>query len=136
MKSILITDNDRRRLGTMLDDSQLARIERREHLYSLETTLDRANAVLPTEVPEDVVTMNSTVEICDLDDREPEVYTLVYPERADAFASRISVLSPLGRAILGHRIGDVVAVHTPSGRRRIRIETILFQPERAGDYHL
>jgi regulator of nucleoside diphosphate kinase len=136
MKSILITDNDRRRLGTMLDDSQFVRIERREHLHSLETTLDRASAVLPTEVPEDVVTMNSTVEILDLDDRDPEVYTLVYPERADALSNRISVLSPMGRAILGHRIGDMIAVPTPSGRRRIRIETILFQPERAGDYHL
>lgn len=138
MKSVLITDNDRRRLGTMLEDPQIALFERREHLYALETTLDQANPVRPASVPEDVVTMNSIVQIHDLDDEdgEREVYTLVFPERADVQNNRISVLAPIGRAILGRRIGDLVVIHAPSGQRRVRIEQIHYQPERAGQYDL
>lgn len=136
MKSVLITDNDRRRLGTMLEDPQIALFERREHLHALETTLDQANPVMPALVPEDVVTMNSIVQIRDLDDEdgEPEVYTLAFPQQADVQNNRISVLAPIGRAILGRRIGDLVVIHTPSGRRRVQIEQIHYQPERAGQY--
>lgn len=133
---ILITENDRRRLGTMLQDPHLSRIERREHLHALETELERASGVDPAELPHDVVTMNSTVDLCDLESGETETYTLVYPERADIDADRISVLAPLGTAILGCRVGDGVEVRTPAGVRRIRIEEIHFQPERAGVHHL
>lgn len=133
---ILITENDRRRLGTMLEDRHLSRIEQAARLQSLEAELERASGVDSAEVPHDVVTMNSTVEIRDLKSGETETYTLVYPERANIEASRISVLAPIGTAILGCRVGDVVRVQTPSGARRIRVEEIHFQPERAGEYHL
>ena len=135
-RDILITENDRRRLGTMLQDPRLSRIEQRECLDALEAELERAYGVDPAELPHDVVTMNSTVEIRDLKSGETETYTLVYPERADINANRISVLAPIGTAILGCRVGDVVRVKTPSGARRIRVEEIHFQPERAGEHHL
>jgi len=133
---ILITENDRRRLGTMLQDPHLSRIEPRESLHALEAELERAYGVDPAELPHDVVTMNSTVEIRDLNSGETETYTLVYPERAAIDANRLSVLAPIGTAILGCRVGDVVKVKTPSGVRRIRVEEIHFQPERAGEHHL
>ena len=133
---ILITENDRRRLGTMLLDPRVSKAERPEHLHALEAELERAYGVDPTELPHDVVTMNSTVEIRDLKSGETETYTLVYPERADINANRISILAPIGTAILGCRVGDVVRVKTPSGARRIRVEEIHFQPERAGEHHL
>jgi len=82
------------------------------------------------------VTMNSTVEIRDLAFDETETYTLVYPEQANIHANRLSVLAPLGTAILGCRVGDVVRVKTPSGARRVRVEEISFQPERTGQHHL
>jgi regulator of nucleoside diphosphate kinase len=134
--SITITHEDRRRLGTMLELAQSLGIERREYLHALEADLERARGADPTEVPPDLVTMNSTVELRDLETGETETYTIVYPERADVALERVSVLAPIGRAVLGSRVGDVVEVKVPSGWRRIRVEGIRYQPENAGDYHL
>jgi regulator of nucleoside diphosphate kinase len=66
-----------------------------------------------------------------LDTGEIEIYTLVYPELAEVTKNRISVLAPVGTAILGCRVGDVVRASVPSGQRRLRLEEILFQPERS-----
>jgi len=129
-ENITITHEDRQRLGTMLQSAQTHRWERRDYLHALEAELERAQAADPDELPRDVVTMNSTVELRDLDTGEIEIYTLVYPERADATQNRISVLAPVGTAILGCRVGDVVRVSVPSGQRQLRLEKILFQPER------
>jgi regulator of nucleoside diphosphate kinase len=134
--TMTITREDRRRLGTMLQSAQALGIERREYLYALEADLERARAADPFEVPPDLVTMNSTVELRDLESGEIETYTIVYPERADVASERISVLAPIGRAVLGSRVGDVVPVQVPSGWRRIRVEGVRYQPESAGDYHL
>jgi regulator of nucleoside diphosphate kinase len=134
--TITITHEDRRRLGTMLQSAQALGIERQEYLYALEVDLERARGADPTEVPPDLATMNSTVELRDLETGEIETYTIVYPERADVALERISVLAPIGRAVLGSRVGDVVEVKVPSGWRHIRVEGIRYQPENAGDYHL
>jgi regulator of nucleoside diphosphate kinase len=134
--TITITHEDRRRLGTMLLSAQTHRIERQEHLHALEAELERAHGMDSAEVPHDVVTMNSTVELRDLDTGEIETYTLVYPDRADMALDRISVLAPIGTAILGSRIGDIVEVNVLAGWRRIRVEEILYQPERSGDHGL
>jgi regulator of nucleoside diphosphate kinase len=132
----LITDLDRSRLGAMLERAYENSLEQRDYLDALEEELEQASWVESKEVPSDVVTMNSTVELRDVATSEEESYTLVYPERASVLESRLSVLAPLGRAILGRRAGDEVAVNTPSGRRRIRIEAIHFQPEQAGRFDL
>jgi regulator of nucleoside diphosphate kinase len=87
-----------------------------------------ASSVLAEEVPGDVVTMNSTVEVCDLDGGETETFTLAYPDDADISRGRMSVLAPLGRALLGRRVGEVVQVAVPAGPRRIRIERLRYQP--------
>jgi len=134
--TITITHEDRRRLGTMLQSAHALRAERREYLDALESNLERARAADPNEVPPDLVTMNSTVELRDLKTGEIETYTIVYPARADVALERISVLAPIGRAVLGSRVGDVIRVKVPSGWRRIRVEGICYQPENAGDYHL
>lgn len=135
-QTIVITGNDRRRLGTMLDRAYAAAADPREYLHRFEAALEQAVAVDQSEVPQDVVTMNSTVEILDLETEEREVYTLVYPERADASHGRISVLAPIGRAMLGRSAGEVVPVEVPSGRRWIKIEAVRFQPERSGQDEL
>jgi regulator of nucleoside diphosphate kinase len=119
----------------MLNDIHLT-FEDHSHLDALEAGLELAQVLDSEEIPEDVVTMNSTVEICDLDSGEAETYTVLYPQDADIATDRISVLAPVGRALLGKRVGDVIRVTVPSGQRRIRIEAIRFQPERAGAYHL
>jgi regulator of nucleoside diphosphate kinase len=131
-----ITHEDRRRLGTMLQSVQSLGIERREYLHALEADVERARGAHATEVPPDLVTMNSVVELCDLETGDIETFTLVYPECADASRERLSVLPPLGRAVLGARVGDRIKVKVPTGWRRIRVECIRYQPESAGDYHL
>jgi regulator of nucleoside diphosphate kinase len=131
-----MTTLDRRRLGTVLQRAHENRTDLRAYVHALEDALERAHGVDPTRIPHDVVTMNSTVVLRDLESNETETYTLTYPERADINRACISILAPNGTAILGCAIGDVVEVKTPSGNRRIRIEAIHFQPERAGKFDL
>jgi len=135
-RTITITHDDRRRLATMLESAHVQLGEGQEYLRALEAELEHAQGIDPTEVPEDVVTMNSTVELRDLDTGELETYTIVYPERADIARNRMSVLAPIATAVLGCQVGDVVEIGVPSGRARIRVEGILFQPERSGAFNL
>ena len=128
-KCITITQEDRRRLGTMLQTIREYNLERSEDLHALESELELARALDPTDVPPDLVTMDSIVEVRDLDTGEVDSYTLVFPEQADIGANRISVVAPVGTALLGCRVGDVVRVAVPSGKRRLRIDAIHFQPE-------
>ncbi len=130
---VLVTDSDRRRLGSVLLDARTAALAGRERLHALEAELEQASPVDPEVVPHDVVTMDSTVEVRDLQSGETEVYTLVYPDRADIGRGRLSVLAPMGTALLGRRTGEEVLYPAPSGLRRVRIEDILFQPERVGE---
>ena len=67
---------------------------------------------------------------------ETEEYTLCYPDEADVSAGKLSVLAPLGTALLGAHVGAVVEFTAPAGSRRLRIEETLFQPEREGKFHL
>lgn len=129
---LFVTHEVRRRLGTMLDVLYTHGEERLSYLHPLEMAIEEAHPIEPCELPPDVVTMDSTVELLDLDTGETEVFTLVYPERADAALNRISVLAPLGTAILGCRVGDTVTVKVPAGRRRIRVEDIHDEPVSAG----
>ena len=81
--------------------------------------------VLPREnFPADVVAMNSRVGFVDLESSEHEEYTLTLPQHADAEARRISVLSPVGTALIGYRVGDEVSWPTPGGARRLRIVAV------------
>src|SRR5687768_16528688 len=100
-------------------------------LDGLRREIDRARVVEPTRVPRDVVTMGSTVRLSDLAREREEIYTLAYPDEADLRDGRLSVLSPLGTALLGARAGDVIRVESAAGPRAVKIEEILFQPEAA-----
>jgi regulator of nucleoside diphosphate kinase len=106
----------------------------RGHLYDLKAELDAATIMRPNEVAQDVVTMNSTIMLRDLDTQEVDIYTLVYPEQADIANGRLSVLAPIGTAVLGQRVGDVLRWRVPAGRRRLKIEQVVYQPEREGPF--
>jgi regulator of nucleoside diphosphate kinase len=95
----------------------------------LQRELDRARVVDPDRVSRDVVTMDSTVRFLDLRNDRREVYTLVYPNEADLRVGKLSVLSPLGTALLGAHVGDVVSVAGAAGPRAIKIESVLHQSE-------
>jgi regulator of nucleoside diphosphate kinase len=77
--------------------------------------------------------MQSTMRVRDLDTGARAVYTLVFPSEADIEKGCISVLAPIGTALIGYRAGDRVEWPTPGGEKRFQIEEVLFQPEAAAD---
>jgi len=135
-RTIYITEFDVERLHTLIDDAK--RLDRRgnEYLESLEIELSRAQVVAPTTVTADVVTMNSKVCLRDLDTQEDLIMILVFPREADITQAKISVLAPIGTAVLGYRVGDVFTWKVPDGVRRLQVEKGLYQPEAAGAHHL
>ena len=135
--TIYITELDRQRLEKLIELAG-ERSRRANHLYlsRLEEELERAETVAPEEVPGDVITMRSKVRLSDLDTGEVMVYTLVFPSEANFDEGKISVLAPVGTAMLGYRVGDSIEWEVPSGRRRLKVEELIYQPEAAGDYNL
>lgn len=131
--SIQITRFDKTRLVRLLRGLDSAHHAGAEEL---ERELERGVEVDPVEIPPDVVTMNSTVRVTDVDTETTHVYTIVFPSDADFDAGRISILSPLGTALLGSRAGDVVTWEIANRARRLRIDALTYQPEAAGDFHL
>ena len=135
-RTIYITEYDLKRLREFIEDAK--RVERRgnEYLDSLDAELARGKVVASTEVPPDVITMNSRVHLVDQDTDEEMVYTLVFPQEADITQSKISVLAPIGTAMLGYRVGDTFTWQVPDGVRRLQVKQVLYQPEASGDYQL
>ena len=101
------------------------------HLDALEQELGRADVVEPAELPHDVVSLRSKVRVKDLANGQVRDYTLVPPREADVAAGRLSILAPIGTALLGYRQGDVVEWTMPGGPRRLQVLKVLFQPEAA-----
>jgi regulator of nucleoside diphosphate kinase len=135
-KSIRITEVDRHRLIDLIVNAQSGEYRGSVYLEKLRGELDRAQVVTPQEIPADVITMNSKVVLLDMESNEEETYTLVYPEHANPAEGKISILAPIGTAMLGYRVGDTFEWEVPAGTRRLKIEKILYQPEAAGDYEL
>lgn len=133
-RPIVISTVDRPRLVAMIRDAVASGSTRRDLLLALQGELDRAQVLEPTAIPNNVVTMNSTIVVRDLDDDEVETYVIVYPAFADIKQGCLSVLTPMGMAVLGFRVGDVIEWEFPLGVRRVRIEEVKYQPERAGQY--
>lgn len=135
-RKIYITEFDKERLEELIAVAEEFGDHNRKDLEALAEELEHAEIVLSKDVPPDVVTMNSKIVLRDLDTAEEMTYALVFPKDANIDGGAISVLAPVGTAILGYAKGDVIEWPVPSGTRRIRIEKILYQPEAAGDYHL
>ena len=135
--SIYVTEPDRQRLEKLIEIAGGRNgAENHEYLRKLEHELDLAETVAPEEVPGDVITMRSKVRLKDLATGEEMVYTLVFPSEANFDEGKISVLAPVGTAMLGYRAGSLIEWQVPSGLRRLKVEEILYQPEAAGDYNL
>ena len=121
---IIISDRDERTLRSLLQDPQCANTAGAPNLERLTGELNRARIVPSSEMPEDVVSLGSTVELEDLDDGEVLSYTLTLPENADPGKGRISVLAPLGTGMLGFRVGDEFEWPVPDGTIRVRIRSL------------
>ena len=118
-----------RKIKNSRNDAEWARIE------ELEAELNRVIIVDTDKIPPDIVTMNSKVYLRDMDTGKDEFYQLVYPEDADIEQNKISILAPIGTAILGYKVGDVIEWKVPAGVRRLKIKKILYQPEAAKEHH-
>jgi regulator of nucleoside diphosphate kinase len=128
---IFVTETDFERLRRLVDGRRGGNLSDFEYLDTLEQELDRAEIVEPHAIPRDVITMNSEVRLQDLDSGEEKVYRLVFPGpfRGD---NSVSILAPIGTALLGYRTGDVIEWRVPKGIRRLKILEVLYQPEAAG----
>jgi regulator of nucleoside diphosphate kinase len=101
-------------------------------LVALRDKLAEARCLDGTDVSPETVTMGSTVHLLEVDTGEHWKFTLSYPTKANIDEGRISVLAPLGTAILGQRVGDVLDWEVPSGKIRIEIIEVVYQPEASG----
>ena len=123
----------------------LARIERLldslpDHRFpgkrALEQELDRAEVRDPEEMPSHVVTMNSEVRFRLQPSGEEFCLTLVYPKDVNGHTDRISILAPVGSALLGLAIGDEITWPGPGGQPlQVSIIEIVYQPERELEFH-
>ncbi|HKU53240.1 MAG TPA: nucleoside diphosphate kinase regulator [Nitrospira sp.] len=131
-RDIYITDYDLTRLKELLEVSIGCAERDRPSLETLQGELDRAHIVEPAAIAHEVVTMNSRVRVTDVETTEEKIYTVVFPSEAKVDDGRISILAPIGTAILGYRVGDTVKWRVPGGVRTLRIEELLYQPEAEG----
>jgi regulator of nucleoside diphosphate kinase len=130
-QSILITDQDFERLCLLAhhEDGEMAEL--------LDEELGRATVVPQRAIPRDVVTMNSQVRFRDEQTGQESEVTLVYPKDADVTKRRVSILAPVGMALIGLRIEQSIQWPMPNGKsRRLKVISISYQPESSGDWDL
>lgn len=130
-ESLMITEQDYERLALLLQHTD------GPNASALEEELARAQVVPQKEVPQDIVTMNSTVQFVSLDTQKESEVTLVYPKDADVTKGRVSILAPIGIALIGLRVGQTIQWPMPNGQsRELKVIAIRYQPESAGDWDL
>ena len=122
---IVVTRGDHSRLQAVLDRARQMGGESNRSLDELQRELNRAQVVDSLSSHDGIVVMKAQVRLRDVDTNEIQVYTLVYPQDADIRKNQLSILAPVGTAILGYRQGEVVTWSVPGGRVRLRIEEVL-----------
>ncbi|HAR98670.1 MAG TPA: nucleoside diphosphate kinase regulator [Syntrophus sp. (in: bacteria)] len=133
-RTVYMTSFDMERLESLIQTHRSSSPKRKARIDRLEKELDRAVIVDPKDIPADVVTMNTKLRPRDETSGEEMVLSLVFPADADLEKNRISVLAPIGTALLGYRVGDVIEWEVPSGTKTFRITETLYQPEASGHY--
>ena len=130
-RPIFVTRTDLARLRVLIETARHRRRWEEVHLMALAEELQEAEVVEPEGIPPDVVTMRSRVRVRDMVSGDLAIYTLCYPVEANFDAGKLSVLAPIGTALLGYREGDVIEWPVPGGVRVLKIEKLLHQPEAA-----
>lgn len=129
--NITVTEQDYEKLSLLLLHTASEACE------LLEEELSRATIVPQKEISREIVTMNSTVRFIDEETRRPSELTLVYPKDADVEKMKVSVLAPVGTALLGLRIGQSIQWPMPNGKTRtLKVLSIVFQPEATEHWEL
>jgi regulator of nucleoside diphosphate kinase len=127
---------DRDRLGESVTRARSSWRTYAPYLDWFRKRLSAARAVPSAGIPADVLTMNSRFIVRDIKSGETTCYTLVYPEDESPEEGKLCALSPMGVALFGARVRDVVQWIGADGPRAVEVERMLYQPEDAGDYDL
>ncbi len=131
--AIIINELDAERLDSLLEKPQYAKTPVAEMLNE---ELDRAEMCSSEEMPANVVSMNSRVKFLDLTSQEEFVRTLVYPVNLTDSDEQLSVMAPVGAALLGMRVGDTINWELPNGNKtHLKVLELQYQPESAGEFH-
>lgn len=133
---LILSDYDHARLCRLVERLRESSARERVSLRDLEDKLERAIVVRPEQVPRGVVTMYSTVQFTNLATGTGHVCSLVFPDETSLESKKISVLAPIGTALLGEVAGSTVDCWTPDGVKKLHIDSLLFQPEAAGFYYV
>lgn len=129
---ITMSSLDWDRLDQLLDNPKYSDLP---GMDALRSEMDRANVVEPTEVPPDVVTMNSTVAFVDDKTGKEFQMTLVYPDAVNG-TDTVSIFAPVGSALLGLSVGQTIVWQIPGGRElNVRVLQVIRQPEAMGEFH-
>ncbi len=115
MKTIFLTSTDYDRLSTLVTELP----------FKFKEELKGAVIFHPSAIPPNTVTLNSRVVLRDLKSGEIEDWIVTMPQHADIMENRISILAPIGIAILGYSEGDEIEWDTPGGIRKLRIEKVV-----------
>ena len=134
-KKIFITKSDKHKLLEIIDkEAKYEDLKTNQYLKALEAEINRADVTSLEQLPSNIITMNAKVILL-VGDTEEEI-SLVYPSEADISENKISVLSPIGTAILGYCEGSIIEWKVPNGTVQIKVKKVLFQPEALGFYEL
>lgn len=131
-----ISNLDYQRLINLLQKIKTTMKDDLHNIETLEAEIEKAKRIEPRKMKTNVVTMNSDVEVTDEDTGRLMKFKLVYPNEADFKTGKLSVLSPLGCALIGYSEGDVVEFRVPAGSKKVKIGKILYQPEAEGEFSL
>ena len=112
LRSVLVGQRDRDRIYALLRNTHT------KDNSLLFDELDAATVVPDDQLPDDVVTMQSTISFVDLDTAVTSTITLVYPHEVGQFSTGVSILAPVGAALIGLRVGEVIEWPLPNGRTR------------------
>lgn len=128
-KKIVVSRRDYTKLNAIISNQG-------DTYKKLDSELKNALILEPENMPADIITMNSKVRFRDIEESEEYIFTLVYPEDADTSKGKLSILAPVGTALLGYRVGDEVSWDVPAGSKTFVVEEILFQPEANSEFNL
>jgi regulator of nucleoside diphosphate kinase len=131
--NLTITQLDFLRLSQLISSMRERKSADMGYLKYLETELQKAKLIDSSCITPEFVTMNSIIEVTFLGINKIMQLQLVYPRKADFSKGLISILSPLGCALLGYKAGDIVSFMAPKGEQKVRIERVIFQPEANGE---
>lgn len=134
MNRIILSNLDHKRILDSINKAVRANSISEQEALTLSKELEKAEVIEPEHMPNDVVTMNSTVKVTFAKTGKQLELKIVYPKEADISKNLISIFSPIAAALIGYRVGDTIDWNVPSGPTTIRIDEITYQPEASGEF--